>query len=224
MARPVTLTQLIARIRRRADKMDDPSVTDADITDIINGSSWPELYDLRIRGYGNEVDATAWEQTTAADHVVLPEDFYQLRGLFAHRDGESEVWPLKRATDAEYARLGSQTGRPEFYMMVTAQVLLLPAPDATYVYQFIYYPAATVLSSGSDTIDDVNGWSEFIVVDAAIQLLQAEESDVSTLMAQKEMLKQRIMQAAANRDQATPARVTDVQGDADPDLRLVGFY
>ena len=43
-------------------------------------------------------------------------------------------------------------------------------------------------------------------------------------MAQKEALRQRIQQAAANRDQASPPRVTDVAGGQDADLVLTGFY
>ncbi len=63
--------------------------------------------------------------------------------------------------------------------------------------------------SGGDQIDGVNGWEEYIVVDAAIKALQKEESDVSVLMAQKAALTRRIEGAAANRDAGSPLSVTD---------------
>lgn len=60
------------------------------------------------------------------------------------------------------------------------------------------------------TVDGVNGWEEYLVVDAAIKALQKEESDVSVLLAQKALLQRRIESAATNRDAAEPARVVDV--------------
>ncbi len=222
MARPVTLEQLIARIRRRADMADDPSVTDADITDIINCSSWPELYDLRIRGYGNDSDCSAGSPTVTGADMQFPTDFYALRKIFVVDNGRATA--LKRATDDEMASGFGSKGKPTHYFFTGNACLLLPEPDATYQYAFMYYPSAPVLVDPADTIDDVNGWTEFIVVDAAMQLLQREESDVSVLMAQKEALRQRIQQAAANRDQASPPRVTDVAGGQDADLVLTGFY
>lgn len=63
-------------------------------------------------------------------------------------------------------------------------------------------PATTTLGGGvdDDRFDGINGWEEYVVVDAAIKCLIKEESDISALMAQKMALKTRIEQMADDRD------------------------
>lgn len=58
--------------------------------------------------------------------------------------------------------------------------------------------------------DDFNGWSEYVVIDAAIKCLIKEESDVTVLLAEKAAIKKRIEDMAANRDSGEPECVTDV--------------
>ena len=59
--------------------------------------------------------------------------------------------------------------------------------------------------------DGISGWTEYMIVDAAIKCMQKEESDASVLMAQKQGLIARIEAAAANRDAGNPAVVSDSQ-------------
>jgi uncharacterized protein YdcH (DUF465 family) len=73
---------------------------------------------------------------------------------------------------------------------------------------------ATDGSDDSDTIVSkaravAFGYEEYVVVDAAIKCLQKEESDVQMLMVQKQQLKERIENAASNRDQGEPTAITD---------------
>ena len=74
---------------------------------------------------------------------------------------------------------------------------------------------ATNLAGGIVQIDGetYNGWEEYVTIDAAIKCLQKEESDVSMLMAQKQAIKNRIHNMAANRDAGDPESVTDVYRD-----------
>lgn len=78
--------------------------------------------------------------------------------------------------------------------------------------------SATNLTGGVVQVDcdGVNGWEEYIVVDAAMKCLQKEESDVSVLMAEKSALKQRIEAMASNRDAGKPERITDVNAQNFP--------
>lgn len=57
--------------------------------------------------------------------------------------------------------------------------------------------------------DDFNGWSEYVIIDAAIKCLVKEESDVSVLLLEKKQVMNRIEAMASNRD-GEPERVTDV--------------
>jgi hypothetical protein len=63
----------------------------------------------------------------------------------------------------------------------------------------------------SGVADGVSGWTEYIIVDAAIKAMQKEESDVTVLQQQKMALIQRIEAAAANRDAGNPMTVSDTQ-------------
>jgi hypothetical protein len=60
------------------------------------------------------------------------------------------------------------------------------------------------LVSGSDTIDSVNGWDDFVTTTAAIECLQAEGGDTTTLERKKAEQKQRIKEMAASRDTGAP--------------------
>ena len=65
-------------------------------------------------------------------------------------------------------------------------------------------------STSTDTYDDINGYAEYVVTDAAIKCLQKEESDVSVLLKQKADMKRRIEEAANNRDAGHPISVSDI--------------
>jgi len=72
--------------------------------------------------------------------------------------------------------------------------------------------AATFLTGSVIQVDgdDFNGWSEYVIIDAAIKCLIKEESDVQVLLMQKKQVLDRIEAMAANRDAGEPERVTDV--------------
>lgn len=72
--------------------------------------------------------------------------------------------------------------------------------------------SATALSGGTQQVDmnGVNGWEDYVVVDAAIKCLVKEESDPRALMEQKQGLLKRIEAMAANRDAGKPEKITDV--------------
>ena len=61
-------------------------------------------------------------------------------------------------------------------------------------------------------VDGVNGWEEYITIDAAIKAMQKEESDCSILGAQKAAIIRRIEAEAENRDAGSPPVVADVRG------------
>lgn len=67
------------------------------------------------------------------------------------------------------------------------------------------------LEAGGLVADGISGWLEYVVTDAAIKMLQKEESDTSVLQLQKAALIRRIEAAAENRDAGSPATIADVQ-------------
>jgi hypothetical protein len=73
-----------------------------------------------------------------------------------------------------------------------------------------------VTDFGPQELDGVSGWEQYIVSDVCIKYCGAEETDPQLFMAQKMGLKQRIEEAAENRDVGEPQTVTDVMTDFDP--------
>ena len=68
-----------------------------------------------------------------------------------------------------------------------------------------------VVEEPNTVADGISGWLEYVVTDAAIKMLQKEESDTSVLQFQKAALIKRIESAAENRDAGSPATIADVQ-------------
>ena len=63
-----------------------------------------------------------------------------------------------------------------------------------------------------DTVfDGINGWEAFATLDAGVQMLNKEESDASAQITEREILRQRLVGMADDRDAAMPARVNDVR-------------
>ena len=68
-----------------------------------------------------------------------------------------------------------------------------------------------IVAEPNTVADGISGWLEYVVTDAAIKMLQKEESDTSVLQFQKAALIKRIEAAAENRDAGSPATIADVQ-------------
>lgn len=61
-----------------------------------------------------------------------------------------------------------------------------------------------------DQWDGINGWEEYVVVDAAIRMMSKEESDPSVLMADRQELEDRLTEIASQRDMGSPKKLQDV--------------
>ena len=85
-----------------------------------------------------------------------------------------------------------------------------PTPSSG-TYRMYYAPAYTTLSIDSDTVDGVNGWEEFIVLDSAIKCLIKEGSDHDDLLRERQMMLNRVDEMGGNK-KLGPFRITDVKG------------
>ena len=70
--------------------------------------------------------------------------------------------------------------------------------------------APTSIGTVESVFDFYTGWDEYIIVDSAIKMLVKEEQDVTGLMVQRNMLKERMITESQNRDAGEPQTVTDV--------------
>lgn len=228
MATTMTLLQLRDAVRQRSDMVNSTFVSDAELNSYINQSAF-EFYDLLITVYENYFMAPPIQfQTDGSMQFALPDGvlysaapkFYKLMGVDLGLAQNNNAWlTLKRFDFIErnkyiYPQLTSNyLGVFNLrYEVVGGNLMFIPTPSAGQYIRVWYIPVFQTLTSDSDTLDGISGWTEYVICDGSIKCGQKEETDVSVLMAQKQALLKRIEEAASNRDIALPARVSDTRG------------
>lgn len=219
MATTMSLLELRTAVRQRADMVNSNFVTDPELTSYINQSLF-ELYDLLIQKYGDDYFvANPYSITTngISDSYTLPSNFYKLLGvdlaLGNSPDSYVSIKPFNFAERNRYAAPNFQSfyGITNLrYRLRGNKIWFTPIAEANQTIRIWYVPRLDTLTADTDTTDGISGWTEYVIVDAAIKCMQKEESDVSVLAAQKLGLIQRIENAAENRDAALPKTVADV--------------
>ena len=219
MSSTMTLLQLRTATRQRADMVNSTFVSDSELTSYINQSAF-ELYDLLIQKYGNDYYvANPYSFTTngTSDSYTLPGSFYKLLGidlaLSNSNDSFVTIKPFNFAERNRYAAPNFQSfhGITNLrYRLRGNKIWFTPIADANQTMRVWFIPRMNTLDSDVDVFDGISGWTEYVVVDAAIKCMQKEESDVSVLLAQKMALIARIEAASENRDAGFPKTVSDV--------------
>jgi len=214
----ITLAQLKSQARDRADMANSQFVSDSELVNYINGSI-AELHDLLIAAYDNEYFITEYTFSTVSgtDSYALPADFYKLRGIDS-RVGADQWFTLQPFNFNErnsknellsYLAYGNNFR----YRIMGSDLVFSPVPQGVYNIKLWYIPVATKLSSDSDTLNDLNQFSEYVIVDAAIKMANKEEADVSVLAAQKAELKRRIEVMAQNRNADKSESISDIYAE-----------
>lgn len=217
----ITLADLRSRARERADMKNSNFVEDTELNYYIN-SSIAELHDILVQSYGQDYFLESTTFTTVGGQeeynlstIFTNNDFYKVRGIDAKLNGD-DFFTLKPFNFNERNRfqhfgvwdyLGITNVR---YRLLGSKLKFSPAPDAAITVKIWYIPKHTELVNDTDILDDINFYAEYVIVDAAIKMLNKEESDVSVLMAQKADLKRRIEEASNNRDAGEPESIQDI--------------
>jgi hypothetical protein len=228
MATTMTLEQLRLATRQRADmenqsgQYDDSFITDTELNSYIN-QSYFELYDVLVASYGENYNvAPPYEfVTNGTDQFFdLPEDFYKLLGVdvqVTSSVANNAWWTLKPFNFAERNKYAVPNTQLYFgitnlrYRIQGDQLWMNPLPQINQTIRLFYVPKMVTLVADDDEVQGVSGWTEYIIIDAAIKCLQKEESDVSVLMNQKEAMLKRIEAMSENRDAGMPSTVADAQ-------------
>ncbi len=215
----LSLGELRLRAKQRADRVNSPFVLDSEWDSYIS-QSYFELYDLLITLYEDYfVKAPLIIPTTNEAQYTLPTDFYKLKGVdlglssntnafvtlkkFNFISRNRFVYPQLTSTYAGVFNLQ--------YRLVGNTLMLIPTPSAGQYLRVWYIPKLTQPLQDTDIISGVSGWTEYIIVDAAIKALQKEESDTNVLMAQKMALIKRINDSASNRDADQSDTISDIR-------------
>lgn len=213
----LSLFELRQKAQERADRVNSNFVSTAEWNGYINQSAY-ELYDLLTTVYEDYNVASPYTFVTDGSNARfnLPTDFYKLLGVdcglsasdnarvtinkFDFIQRNQYVYPNVTSTYFGVFNLR--------YRLVGNKLMFIPTPSAGQYITVWYVPRLTQLLKETDMLEGVSGWTEYVICDAAIKALQKEESDVSVLMAEKQMLKQRIEESSINRDAGQPDTIS----------------
>lgn len=207
-----TLAYLRSRVRKAADMVNSKFVSDAEINEYINESA-AELYDLLVAANVDYYNTTLAFSISSGSTYALPVDFYKLRGLDINSSGE--YIPVYNYNYLERNLLQNITIGTYYsnvqYAIVGNNIEFLPAANAIGSYRLRYVPYFVEMDDDADTFDGKNGFEKYIIVDAAIECKDKEESDTSRLQSAKNALLQRIQAMALNRDYGAADKVVDAR-------------
>jgi len=218
MAKNVTLGDLRSEARERANMTGSGFIKNPVWNGWIN-KSIQRLYNILVRSFGEdyyfkEADISIVSGTEEYD---LPTDFYKLLGVDLKigtkrqdRIGiEKFLW--KDRNRYSY-RPGGFVGRSFRYRMMGGSIIFVPEPTGANTVTLSYIRTATDLVVDSDSFDGINGFEEWVILDVAIKARIKEESDVSDLVLERNIIREEIKSDAKARDRGEGNRVSDVNG------------
>lgn len=227
LAGQMSLAAIRLAAQQRADRENSNFVTKPEWNSYINQSMF-ELYDLLTTVYEDYNLAPVLSFTTdGSQKYALPNGsnyssapaFYKLMGVDVGIASATNGWvTLKKFNFISRNRYVfpqiTSTYLGVFnmqYRVVGNEIMFIPTPQAGQTIRLWYIPRMSSLLQDTDVLDGVSGWSEYVIVDAAIKALQKEESDCSLLMAEKQMLIERINDSAQNRDAGQPDTISNTR-------------
>lgn len=217
----LSLGQIRLMAQQRCDMVNSNFITMPEWNTYIN-QSYFELYDLLITLYEDYYLASPYTITTDGlnSQFALPSDFYKLLGVDLGLAGSTNGFVTIKKFDFiarnryVYPNITS-TFLGVFnlaYRVMGSNIMFIPMPQAGQYIRIWYIPKLTQLLADTDIARGVSGWTEYLIVDAAIKAMQKEESDVQVLQAQKVALVKRIEDSAMNRDAGQPDTISDTRG------------
>jgi hypothetical protein len=223
MALDVTLAYLKEQVRSRADQQNSQFITDAELTDFINGSA-SSLYDLLVQAAEDYfVTSQTITIVQGTNEYSLPTNFYKVLGVDYFVNNKPV--PMSRFNFRDRHLYNYLDARPEIvrYGVWGQQLVFKPVAPQIASVVIWYVPTITKLVNDADVLDGVNGWEEYVILDAAIKAMVKEESDPSALIAQLQMVKDRIATMSKDRDQGEPQKTTDIIGSRYDQYRFFDY-
>lgn len=216
----ITLAQLVTRVQQRADMVNSTFVdftTSGGEGETFIQQSAKALYDLVLSSWGEDYyySSTTFSTVAGTQSYALPSDFYKLLAVDANVPGMTTPTTLQNFNWEERNLYSTSTGWTHLlavprYRLRAGYIWFVPVPAGVHSVTLHYVPALGTLSGSTVTFDGINGWDEWIVVDAAIKCRTKEESETGDLRASLAEMTARIKAAAPVRDIGKPPRVVDV--------------
>jgi hypothetical protein len=215
----------------RADKLYSQFLTDDEWNFNLQQSA-NRLYDLLITKFGdNYFLAPALQfQTSGTANYPLPDGklyngapaLYKLAGVDVGINASNNQWfTLPRFNFIDRNRYSTlqlagtvQSLYGLAYDVMGNTLMFIPLPTNAQTIQLWYIPMLTQMLQDTDMMPfSISGWSELVIVDAAIKALIKEESyeQASALITERSELLERINVTAANRDVGQPNTVSNTR-------------
>lgn len=222
--------------QQRADRVNSTFITPPEWNSYIN-QSYFELYDRLVTVFEDYYVATpaVFAVSGTSGTYPLPDGtvsftnpsgsafvapaFYKLLGVDCGLSPNANAWvSIKKFDFIARNRFVFPNVTGTFlgvfnlqYRVMGSNIQFIPVPAGNQNIRLWYIPRLTQLVQDTDIMDGVSGWTEYVIVDAAIKALQKEESDVSGLLAQKAELIKRIEESASNRDAGQPDTISNTR-------------
>lgn len=225
MAANVTLGEMKTRARELADmqtsNQSQAFITDAELVRHLNRGV-KQLYQKLIIARGDEYYSKSTTFPSVANQATyaLPADFMSLL-MLAITDGQI-VRPVPKFTMKQWADLRylqnvtNNDSSVLRYRIVGPNIEIRPQPSSSsYTFTMYYLPACTTLVADGDSFDGINGWEDWAVYNAAVDMLNKEESfeQAQSLMLQQRQLEDQIAALAGARDASMPETSGDTMRD-----------
>jgi hypothetical protein len=224
-----TLTNLIAAVRSRTDRVGSDFVSDAEITGWLN-EGLSELWDVinsTNKDFVLDSDTVSVSSGTASYSLSsFDPEILRIRGVslainninytlapcsIRERDHDpTAVYPYVFLPD--YTGPGAAPHNcPYRYRYEGANLVITPTPQESGTITVYYTPKATVLVSGSDETDSVLDahWLKYPILSACIEVKDKEDEDTSRLARKKLEVEQRVRKAVKIR-YTDPRTIVDV--------------
>jgi len=245
----VTLDVLRSRVRQRVDMETVYSdlVLDPELNIYIQ-KSWEALYNRMVGAYEDYfvkiVDETGLTEPVGGGNALvagfkdywLPVDYFKLKKIELLYGTEYQM--LDRINWLEENRYrGSSNSRPLAYILYgspdagggsgasASRIRLVPTPDKAYSVNLVYIPIASTIPEPEAVgvgVDFVNGWDEWVVLDACIKCADKEQRNTKVLETERErMWVDTILPVIAPRDAGQPPRATSPVGIYDDEGELM---
>lgn len=224
----LALGQIRLMAQQKADMVGSNFISLPEWNMYIN-QSYFELYDLLTTDYEDYFLAPPLLITTdgVTNQYDLPNGtnyqgapaFYKLVGVDCGLDNANNAWvTLNKFNFIDRNKFVFPNIGSSFmgvfsmqYRLMGNSLYLIPTPSANQILRVWYQPRLNQLLKDTDVVDGVSGWTEYIIVDAAIKAVMKEESDPTALYMQKKDLIKRIEESSMNRDMSQPSTISDTR-------------
>ena len=191
-----TLADLRRRVRQKCQAENDLDWLDNEELDQYINDSRKELYGILVRYGLIRVEATQEIIANGAASYPVNNDYFATLDVW--REHSQHYFRLNRFSHRRrpFAAPQAITGDATRYRIADTadcgkQIELLPRPGSG-TYLHTYVPIPDLLVQTTDSVDDILGWDEYIVLDASIKVKDKENDDAGPLVIAKQAIRARI--------------------------------